>query len=156
MLDDNSASLSPAPRKWKLLKSLSMDLDFRFKNNSFWSTSRAMQHVSKTERKQKQASFSFITSSQGHHGFVRSLFKHCQRNFVHSSYRSIKWYSGSCRFDYQDLINQGLAAAFNAASGMFIALVIQIPAVTAMTLSAHHDVEGCGVPISDLLSPIRR
>ena len=59
LLDDNSASLSPAPRKWKLLKSLSMDLDFRIKKNSFWSTSRTMQHMSKTERKPEQASLSF-------------------------------------------------------------------------------------------------
>ena len=50
-----------------------------------------------------------------------------------SSYYRFKWYGGRGRFD----INQGLAAALRAPpSGLFIALVIQIPAVTALPHTA--------------------
>ena len=50
-----------------------------------------------------------------------------------SSYYRIKWYGGRGRFD----INQGLAAALRAPpSGLFIALVIQVPAGTALAAGA--------------------
>ena len=68
----------------------------------------------------------------------------CVRNtsLRHSRYWSIKWYGGRGRFD----INQGLAAASTVppVSGLFIALVIQVPAVTAMA-------EGGAVPLGVVL-----
>ena len=55
-----------------------------------------------------------------------------------SSYYRIKWYGRRGRFDNLG-INQGLAAALRVPpSGLLIALVIQIPAVTALAEGACH------------------
>ena len=77
---------------------------------------------------------------------IADSFKNCFH--IHSSYWSIIWYGGRGRFEY--LPRPGCRPQ-STASGLYIALVIQIPAVTALAISTSMKISH---PSGRLLRPI--